>query len=119
MSLEIQSFAAKGDPEKERIVLKATSNLDVGDYAVLLCKSSPDGKATSGKKTAFWFPDVQVNNGDLVVLYTKKGKQSTKLNPSGNTVHFFYWGVSGTVWNDPQMGAVVIHVLDWNWKQST
>lgn len=117
MSLEIQSFAGQGDHDKERLVLRAKTNLDVGEYAVFVSSSTPDGRAVSGKKTAFWFPDVEVNAGDLVVLYTKQGKQSTKQGVSGVTIHFFYWGISKTIWNTPKVGAVVLHVLNWKWKQ--
>lgn len=116
MSLDIQLFANRGDLERERLVLKAKSNLDVGSYAVFLSQSGSERSPTAGKKTAYWFPDVRVKEGDLVVLYTKKGRQSTKQNPSGSTVHFFYWGLSNPVWKDSEKGAVLINVLDWKWK---
>jgi hypothetical protein len=38
-----------------------------------------------------------VEAGDLVVLYSKPGTQSQKKLNNGTAVHFFYWGVGGTI----------------------
>lgn len=114
MKLQIRSIAAPGDIEKERLVLKATSDADVGDYAVLWSGISTSGGPTSGRKRAYWFPDVIVRAGDTVVLYTKKGERGKKALDSGGTAHFFYWGNETPLWDENHC-AVLLLVSEWNY----
>lgn len=116
MSLEIRSFANPGDLDKERIVLKALSDTDVGDYAVLRSGLAKDGGPTSGRKRAYWFPDSNVKAGDLVVLYTKKGTQRQKPIEAGGTAHFFYWGSDAPLW-DKSHCAVLVLVSEWDYAE--
>jgi hypothetical protein len=116
MKLEISSFADVGQLQKERIVLKASSDIDVGDYAIFRSWTRDGAKPTSGRKTAYWFPDGEVRAGDLVVLYTKKGQSSTKALDSGHTAHFFYWGLDSTLWDEGGHGACVLRVSEWKFR---
>lgn len=117
MNLEIRSFAGVGDLQKERIVLKALADLDVGDYAILRSGVGSSGRTpTSGRKIAYWFPDEDVQANDLVVLYTKKGSRSTKPIEGGGTAYFFYWGRDEALWNDDKSGAVLLEVSAWQFE---
>jgi hypothetical protein len=119
MNLEISSFAEVGDLLKERIVLKALTNLDVGDYALFQSGTGPNrDEPLSGRKTAYWFPDEEVKAGDLVVLYTKKGTKSTKPLNGGRTAYFFYWGLNEALWASKDSGAVVLEIAAWQFKTS-
>ena len=119
MNLVIKSFTDAGDTRKERLILKAKANLDIGAYAVLYSGAANDGNPTSGGKLAYWFPDAEIKAGDLVVLYTKSGERSTKPFKVGSgMVHFFYWGQDKAMWGDNGVGAVVLSVEEWQWKQS-
>lgn len=117
MNLEFRSFADSGNPSKERIVLKALKDLDVGEFAVLRSGVGNDGESpTAGRKIAYWFPDKKVKANDLIVLYTKKGSQSSKVLQNGHTAHFFYWGRDEALWGDKQFGAVVSEIWDWDFR---
>jgi hypothetical protein len=113
MKLEISSFADPGNLQKERLVMKALSDIDIGNYAVFISNVSDDGKATAGPKTAFWFPDGTVRAGDLVVLYTKAGQDSKKDLADGTTVHFYYWGITDVLWGRGDKTAVILRVAEW------
>jgi hypothetical protein len=115
MNVQFSSFADSGVLSKERLILKALTNLDIGDYAVFRSRVS-DGGPTAGWKGAYWFPDVSVSANDLIVLYTKEGVQSTKVLKSGRTAHFFYWGRSEAMWGDQKHGAVVLRISDWQFE---
>lgn len=114
MKLKLRSVAAPGDLEKERLVLDATLDTDVGDYAVLWSGIGSSGGPTSGRKRAYWFPDVSVKAGDVVVLYTKKGERGKKTLDAGGTAHFFYWGRESPLWDDSHC-AVLLLVSEWNY----
>lgn len=118
MRLEIRSFADAGNLEKERLILRVSSDTDIGEYAVLRSGTGSSGSPTSGRKMAYWFPDVNVNAGDIVVLYSKKGTRSEKPLTEGRTAHFFYWGSSTPLWV-PGRCAVVLLVSDWEYKLPT
>jgi hypothetical protein len=113
MKLEISSFADAGNYEDERLILKIISDLDIGEYAVFCSRVSPEKSPISGKKTAFWFPDAAVKAGDLVVLYTKSGKPSTKQLSENRTAHFYYWGLDKAAWGDASNTAVILRVAEW------
>lgn len=113
MNLKHSSFADAGTFEKERLVLKAHAEVEIGNYAVF-CSGVSDGKATAGHKTAYWFPDEKVKAGDLVVLYTKTGTDSKKKLESGVTAHFFYWGLKNAIWGNSNNTAVLLRVAEWS-----
>lgn len=114
MKLKLRSIAAPGNFENERLILKALSDTDVGEYAVLWSGIGSLGGPTSGRKRAYWFPDADVSAGDTVVLYTKKGERSKKPLDAGGTAHFFYWGSETPLWDENHC-AVLIFVSEWEY----
>ena len=117
MNLEIRSFADVGDLSKERIILKALMDLDIGGYAVLRSAVGSSGRTpTSGRKIAYWLPDEEIKANDLVILYTKRGSRSAKPMERGGTAYFFYWGREEVLWNDDKFGAVLLEISDWHFE---
>lgn len=116
MKLEISSFADGGVFDKERVVLKALSDVDIGSYALLCSAITSERTPTAGNKSCYWFPDKQVKAGDLVVLYTKRGTSSTKDLKEGRTAHFYYWGMQNALWGGNGNGAVLLNVSGWKFK---
>lgn len=115
MNVEIKSFADAGDYQKERLVIAIRKDTDIGDFAVL-CSPVSDGSPTSGGKSAYWFPDRDVKAGDLVVLYTKRGKPRAKDIGEGRTAYFFYWAQENAIWGSAGNAAVVLAVDDFIYK---
>jgi hypothetical protein len=114
MQLEIKSFADVGDLARERLVLRALDDIDIGTYMILRSKADSSGNPLSGLKTAYWLPDIRINKGDLVVLYTKTGKAGKKILESGRTAHFYYWHQSNTLWEaEKKNTAVVLLTESW------
>lgn len=112
MKLKIRSIADKGNIEKERLVIKALSNCDVGEF-LLLRVGYREGSVTSGVHNSFWFPDQSVEAGDLVVIYSKSGRQNSKKLNSGKKAYFFYWGREGALWKDNSKAPVLMHCQEW------
>lgn len=112
MKIKIQSIADKGNFEKERLVLKVVSDTDIGDYLVLQT-GFHNGEVTIGAHQTYWFPYKSVSAGDLVVLYTKSGKENEKELKQGKTAHFFYWGLGKEIWNRSDRAPVVMHAPEW------
>jgi len=112
MMLEIASFADAGVLEKERLIIRVLSDLDIGAYIVLWSDLSDSRSPTAGIKTAYWFPDKKVKSGDKIVLYSKSGKDSKKDIGDGHSAHFFYWGLENALWENEKT-AVLLKVNEW------
>jgi hypothetical protein len=116
MRLQITSVADRGNGDKERIVMKATADIDVGRFAIFRAGANDEGAPTSDVADVFWFPDKAVKARDLVVLYTKAGKTSERPSKSGGTVHFFYWGRPNPLWSTSSGRIpVLVSTNDWEW----
>jgi hypothetical protein len=113
MDIEIVGIKEKGNLDKERIVLKALSDLELGFVMVFLTVGIKGKSFTSTPESVFWFPDKQVSKGDLIVLYTKKGKNTEHKNAGGNTSHFFYMNIDKHYFDTPDKIAVLIEANGW------
>jgi hypothetical protein len=108
MSLVISSVANAGEVDRERVVMKASADIDIGKYALFCCKRSGETSVNDGAiPAAYWFADKTVKAGDFVVLYTKSGKRSEKSNNSGGNSYFFYWGKSAPIWTDDKRAVLL------------
>jgi hypothetical protein len=112
MIIEISSIADAGTFDKERVVLKAGADVDIGAYAAFI-SDVREGKATSGHKVAYWFPDKKVKAGDLIILYTKAGQDSEKVIAGAQTAHFYYWGLDKPQWGTKKRTLVLLRVSEW------
>lgn len=112
MKIEIQSVADKGTYEKERLILKVVSDTDVGDYILVQTGYNERG-VTIELFNTYWFPYKPVGAGDLVVLYTKRGKDSEKELKQGRKAHFFYWGLDSVIWNRKDRAPALLHSPEW------
>ena len=110
--ITIRSVADKGDAEKERLVLAARVDMDIGDY-ILIQTGFLDGSVTIDIHYTYWFPYKKIEAGDLVVLYTKSGQSSQKELEEGKKVHFFYWGLSEPIWSTEDRSPVLLHAPEW------
>lgn len=118
--LELLYVSDKGSIEKERVVLKATAQLDLIGY-VLLNSYSEDGQTFYDlNDKAFWFPKVMIKPGEYVRVYTKSGTKETttgtfKGDPA--TFHDFYWGLSSPIWTGKTNAVVILQVQNWHGKK--
>lgn len=114
MKLAIRYVKDHGVKDDERIILKALDNVDVGSYMLADTTYISDGEISNKLRHTFWIPDQEVEKDDLVVIYTKEGKNSVKSNKSGSKTYFFYWGLNKTVWNINEDAAALFLVGDWS-----
>ena len=116
MTLFLRSIADAGEYGKERLVMKASEDLDIGDYVLLQVGTVRQGVISTKTRHSFWFPYKKILKDDLVVLYTKQGASSEKDLDGGNTTHFYYWGLKDAIWTDSKLNAVLLHAPSWKSK---
>lgn len=112
MNLKLKSIADKGNPQKERLVIRVVNDTDVGEFIVMRT-GFVDDAVNIGVESTYWFPDKSVKAGDLVVLYSKAGTIKDRPLERGGNVHFFYWGQPTAVWRNPNTAAVLVHAPVW------
>jgi hypothetical protein len=112
MKFEIQDVSEAGDATKERVVLRATADADIGRYVLFRGVGGDDETFESGAIGAYWFPDKKVNAGDLVVLYSRDGEESEKTLSGGRKSHFYYWGLDKAQWTKDAR-AILLEAADW------
>jgi hypothetical protein len=112
MNLKLKSIADKGDPQKERLVIRVLNDTDVGEFLVMRT-GFVDDSVNIGVENTYWFPDKLVKAGDLIILYSRAGKIQEKALDRGGNAHFFYWGQSRAIWQSPNTGAVLAHAPVW------
>lgn len=117
MTIEIQHVKDAGNLNKERIVLKVTASDDIGRYILFDTTYYDNGTVSNEIRHSLWFPNKEVNSGDLVIAYTKNGKDSQTENSNGTVSHFFYMGIGSTIWNKSGDGAVLIEAKTWQVKK--
>ena len=105
-----------GDLEKERIVLKAFAQIDIGRYMLCDTTYTEDDTVSNKVRHTFWFPDKVIKEGDFVALYTKTGADREHSNKANTTTHCFYWGLDRTIWNKDGDAAVLFELESWSFK---
>jgi hypothetical protein len=113
MKIKIRSVHGQGDYENEYVILDVVEDCDIGKYLLSDTTYTNDGKFSDKLRHLYWFPDKDVKTGDVVVVYTKAGKNSSTTNANGTPVHYFYWRLQKAVWNDDGDCAVLIEVKTW------
>lgn len=111
MRLKITNIRDRGDLNKERVVMKAESAGNIGEF-ILTQSGYRDDTVINAIHETYWFPDKEVNAGDFVVLYTKRGVDSEKPFKDVKS-HFFYLGRSQAIWNVEDRAAVLMHAPVW------
>ncbi len=116
MKLKIEHYIDRGNFINERIAFKAQSDCDLKFFVVHMTYLMDSGGFYNKPKHTFWFPPTEVKAGDWVVLYTKEGTYSSKINNDGGTSHFFYWGLSQPIFNSRKDGIVLAELETWQTK---
>ena len=117
MTIEVRYVKEAGNLTKERVILAVLEDDDIGRYIMFDTTFHDDGTVSNEIRHSLWFPDTAVKRGDLVVAYTKSGKNFEKKNDNGSTSHFFYMGLGRTIWNESSDGVVLIEAKTWQVKK--
>lgn len=117
MDIEFNMVKDPGVAENERIILRVTKDTELGNYLIATSTENDDNKTiTSELSNVYWFPDQKLKAGDLVVVYTKKGKKAQVENIDGSTSYFMYWGLESPIGEDMR-AAVVLFSTNWHYSR--
>jgi hypothetical protein len=110
--LTLSEIKGSGAIAHERVVIRALNATDIGDYVIFAARATPKG-TFSGPGFGYWLPDILVEKGDNVVVYTKSGARKEKVLASGKKSYFIYLGLSEPLWHNDEKAAVLFKIFDW------
>lgn len=116
MLLQISNIIDAGVGAKERIMIKALDNLDIGKHLVLHSVELAPGRLSAKPTNIFWLPDQEVKLGDYILVYTGFGEKRNFINQAGSTTYVYYWGLKNTIFNSPKDSAVIMSIREWAYK---
>jgi hypothetical protein len=114
-ALVLEGVFDRGVPFMERVLLAATTPLNLSFYVIMhstavLSEGQTVPQVASGPHPAFWFPTLQLAAGERVLLYTGPSKVHPQGSPQGRA---FYWGLEKTIFNTPADCIVVMQLNNW------
>lgn len=112
MNIAIDYIKDSGNLDKERIVFAVKNDEQLGKYLIAESVLLDNTRFSAKIKNVFWFPDQELKQGDVVVLYTKSGNNNIIKNEDGSATYFYYWGLSEPHLNDNKP-CVVLFDASW------
>lgn len=103
MSLKISTLQKDGDASNEYILLEATEDVNIGNYAIVDRTFNKNGKVSNVHKHFFRFPSRTVKKGEYVSLRTGKGTPVVGETNRGDKVYRYFWGSDAPFWNDNEI----------------
>lgn len=97
----------------ERIILYVENNCNTWPYILFDTTYDEEGRVTNLNRHSFIFPNLDVNTGDFIVIYTGNGKNNSFRNKRGTTTHALYWGLDVNIWNSSQDSALLVKVEEY------
>lgn len=93
-----------GDYEKENIVFEATNDIEsLYDFVLFFSvEDTETGLPVYDKCRVLTFDEIELQKGDLLQIYTRKGDDKTTVDAEAIAFcNVVYWGLSEPIWNTP------------------
>jgi hypothetical protein len=113
MKVELIGIIDRGDPDKERVHLKALVDLDLTNYAILDTLFVSAASIQAGTHQCYWCTPAPVKANSNVVIYTRVGTPTTEPAADGTVSHFFFRNMPGPLYTDPKSCAVLFEIGSW------
>ncbi len=102
MDISIINIFDRMDIDHERIVLLANENCNLWPYILFNNETESDAKRFS-----FIFPNEDIEKGDYITIYSKKGKPNIQKVINGKKNYIYYWESEQSIWNNNRKALLV------------
>jgi hypothetical protein len=111
IELTLAGVADSGVPNRERIILKSTQSVNIGQFGLLLAWKSGENYVTPMADGFFWFGDQIIAPSTWVIVYTGSGTpQISKIPPNDEVACSVHWGRGMTIFNVPEIVPVLFRI---------
>lgn len=109
MSITLLSVVNSEKPADEYVRLKATAKVNLAGYAIVDRTFDEAEDVSNEFRHIFIFPELEIEKGDYVRLYTGSGRYKKLKNTNGpGHVHLLYWQSEKCVWNDKSQDTATL-----------
>lgn len=107
--ISILGVFERGVPNKERILLRPTEAINLGNYGLFIGKMLPNNMVFPYNDNFFWFNGLLVQPPSWIFIYTGPGEFEQSIIPSnGQQAYTYHWGRKLTVFDDPNLVPFLI-----------
>lgn len=114
MKAKIRSIHGHGTANEEYVIIDITDGCNAHDYMLADTTYTNENTISNKVRHTHWFVKAELKKGDVIILYTGSGTNSSTKNTNGSTIYHRYWGLRTAVWNDDGDGAILFEINDWN-----
>lgn len=117
MKLKIRGVFGEG-LEDERIVIDVTEDSKSKDNYILFDTTYDNqGNVSNKHRHSFFFhTDSSLKRGEVILIYTKKGKDHLAKSSKQTKMYVLHWGLDTCVWNNDKDNAFLVHYDDYTGK---
>lgn len=109
MSISLLSVVNSDKPAGEYVRLRAAAKINLAGYAIVDRTFDEAEQVSNEFRHIFVFPNLEIDKGDYVRLYTGKGNYDKQKNVNGpGNIHLLYWQSEKCVWNDKSQDAATL-----------
>lgn len=109
--LQLYGVYDQGVPNLERIVIRATRQINAGDFGLMLGIRGHGGSAIPLRDNMLWFGQGTVQANDWLFVYTAPGETRVSDIPnSSERIISIHWGKTQTVFNGPEFVPILFRI---------
>ena len=102
MDISVIEVLDRMDITHERIVLLVNEDCNLWPYILFNNETESDAKRFS-----FIFPNEDVEKGDYITVYSKKGVHTIQSITNGRKNHIFFWNSEHSIWSNNRKALLV------------
>lgn len=111
LELSLQGVFDSGVPDRERIVLRPTEDVELTPFAIMLGIKTDGGSVWPIPDQFFWFGNIRVAPPSWIVVHTRVGEFHTTAHPkTGHPVYWMFWGRKEVAFYDERIVPVVFQI---------
>jgi hypothetical protein len=107
--LNIAGVYDAGIPNSERVLLRALTYVNLGEYYLLTGRPTTPGFAFPLTTDVLWLGPTAVTAGSWIVVYTGPGQDLFSTH-QGQPVIIRHWDKRLTIFHDQQVVPILIHI---------
>lgn len=99
---DFELYKVVKEPENEHVVFRVLEDCNLSHYILMDNTYDSEGNISNIHRHSIVLPNINVNKGDYLRIYTHVGKQRSFINQSQSITHEIYWGFDGeiSIWNN-------------------
>lgn len=109
--LRVVGIYERGVPNQERVVLRANTIINMGQFGLVLGIRQEQGRAFPIRDNFFWFGDGYVAAEDWIFVYTGPGEARTSEIPGATQkIYSLHWGRQITILGSPELVPILFRM---------